>query len=195
MQINMSPRTDKQFEAIRAERRKQIMHVALELIAKDGFSNVPISKIAAKAKISKGLMYNYFESKEQLIYDILMEGINEFHKAFDPDKDGILTDIELHFFIDQVFDVLKSNVKFWRLYFMIMLQPEVYKLIEHKIEEVMAPFMKIGLDYFTRKKHLDPETEMRFFGAIMDGISLNFVMDPTHFPLEGIKNKLHEMYK
>jgi AcrR family transcriptional regulator len=191
----MSPRTEQQFEEIREERRRQIMQVAIELIAQQGFATVTIAKIAKHARISKGLLYNYFESKEKLIFDILMEGINEFHNAFDPNKDGVLTDNELHFFIDQVFDVLKSNVKFWRLYFMIMFQPEVYKLIEPTIKEAMAPYLKTGLDYFAGKGHIDPISELRFFGAIMDGISMNFVMDAKNFPLDGIKNKLHEMYK
>jgi AcrR family transcriptional regulator len=190
----MSPRTVLQYEEIREERREQIMHVALELIAEEGFSNVTIAKIAQRANISKGLMYNYFESKEKLILDIMMKGINEFYNAFDSDKDGVLSNHEMHYFIDQVFDILKANIKFWRLYFMIMFQPEVYKLVEPDIIKLMGPFMSIALDFFKRIGVDDPIAEMRFFGAMMDGISMNFVMDPENFPLDGIKNKLHKMY-
>lgn len=191
----MSPRTVLQYEEIREERREQIMHYALELIAEEGFSNVTISKIAQRAEISKGLMYNYFDSKEQLIIDIMMKGIHEFYDAFDSDNDGVLTNHEMHYFIDQVFEILRSNIKFWRLYFMVMFQPEVYKLVEPTIIKVMQPFMKTAHDFFERKGSKDPLTEMRFFGAMMDGIAMNYVMDPKRFPLEGVKNKLHEMYK
>ena len=191
----MSPRTEQQFEEIREERRKQIMQVALELIAEEGFSNVTISKIAKRADISKGLMYNYFESKEQLILEIMISGINEFTRALDPNNDGFLSDDEMHNFIDEVFIILKSNFRFWRLYFMIMFQPEVFKLIESDIEKLMAPFMNTALNYFKRKGSADPVTDLRFFGAVFDGISLNYVMDHKNFPLEGIKEKLHTMYK
>ena len=191
----MAPRTEQQFEIIREERKEQIMQVALELIAQEGFSNVTISKIAARAKISKGLMYNYFDSKEELITEIMMNGFKIFQNAFDPNKDGILTDDEVHFFIDETFRILKSNIKFWRLYFMIMFQPEVYKLIENHLMEMLKPFMTITYNYFKRKGYSDPDAEVTFLGAVLDGISLNFVMNPKGFPLEGVKAKLHKMYK
>lgn len=140
-------------------------------------------------------MYNYFESKEQLILDIMIEGINKFFLIFDPDKNGELTNQEMHYFIDEVFEILKSNTQFWRLYFMILFQPEVYKLIESNILKVMEPFMKTTYNYFKQRGSVNPMDEVRFFGAIMDGICLNYVMDTKNFPLESVKNKLHEMYK
>ena len=191
----MAPRTEQQFELIREERKEQIRKVALELIAQEGFSNITISKIAAKAKISKGLMYNYFDSKEELILEIMVDGFKELADAFDPNKDGVLTYDELHFLIDEMFRIIKADFKFWRLYFMIMFQPEVYKLIEKDLTKLLEPFMNITYNYFKKKGYKDPETEVRFFGAVLDGISLNFVMNPKRFPLEGIKAKLHSMYK
>ncbi len=191
----MAPRTEQQFEVIREERKEQIRKVALELIAQQGFSNITISKIASSAKISKGLMYNYFDSKEELILEIMMDGLKEFAKAFDPNKDGVLTDDELHFLIDETFRIIKSDFKFWRLYFMIMFQPEVYKLIEKDLMKLLQPFMSITYNYFKKKGFKDPETEVTFFGAMLDGICLNFVMNPKGFPLDGIKAKLHNMYK
>ena len=65
----MSPRTKQQFEDIREEKRSLIMKVALELFAEEGYHNTSISKIASRAGISKGLLYNYFDSKEDLIKD------------------------------------------------------------------------------------------------------------------------------
>lgn len=191
----MAPRTEQQFEIIREERKDQIKQVALELIAQEGFSNVTISKIASKAKISKGLMYNYFESKEELIIEIMMNGMKEFAEAFDPNKDGILTDDELHYLIDETFRILESNTKFWRLYFMIMFQPEVYKLILKDFMKLLEPFLAITYNYFSKKGYEDPESEVSFFGALMDGVALNFVMNPKAFPLDGIRKKLHSLYK
>ncbi|MBN1115576.1 MAG: TetR/AcrR family transcriptional regulator [Bacteroidales bacterium] len=191
----MAPRTEQQFEIIREERKEQIMKVALELIAQDGFANVSISKIAAKAKISKGLMYNYFDSKEKMITEIMIGGFEELERVFDPNKDGILTDDELHFLIEETFRILQSNIKFWRLYFMIMFQPEVYKLIEKQLQKALKPFMNITYNYFVKRGYEDPAAEVSLFGAILDGVSLNFVMNPRIFPLEGIKSKLHSMYK
>ena len=43
-----------------------IVKTALRLFAKNGYSNTPISLIAKTAKVSQGLMYNFFKSKEEL---------------------------------------------------------------------------------------------------------------------------------
>ena len=70
------PRTKKQFEEIRKSSREKILSVALELFAKKGYHATSISQIALKAKISKGLMYNYFASKEKLLNEIIQQGFN-----------------------------------------------------------------------------------------------------------------------
>ena len=67
----MSPRTEHQFEQIREARKHDIMVAALELFAAEGFHTTSISKIAARAGISKGLIYNYYSSKEDLIKSII----------------------------------------------------------------------------------------------------------------------------
>ncbi len=73
----MSPRTKQQFEEIRKTRRDRILSVALELFATKGYHGTSISQIAEKAKISKGLMYNYFKNKEKLLETIVLEGFNK----------------------------------------------------------------------------------------------------------------------
>jgi AcrR family transcriptional regulator len=189
------PRTEEQYELIREERKNQIMKVALEIIAEQGFGNTSISKIASRAKISKGLMYNYFASKEELIISILYDGFNKLIEAFDPNRDGQLTTDEMHFFIDKTFETLQSNIRFWRMYFMVLLQPEVYRLIQFKLSEVLKPFMQTSLNFFIEKGYEDPESELRFFAALLDGVGLHFIMDPYNFPIEGVKKKIHNMFK
>lgn len=191
----MAPRSEEQYEQIREERKKQIMDVALELIAEEGFGKVSISKIAKKAEISKGLMYNYFKSKEDLIVEIMLTAFYELADIFDPNKDGELTNEEMHYFIDKIFDVLKSNIRAWRMYFMVLFQPEVYKLVEPKLMQLLSFFFETASAYFVKEGYEDPEAEMRIFGALLDGVALHYVMDPLHFPLEGVKKKLHSMYK
>lgn len=72
------PRTKKQFEKIRNEKIELIKNSALKLFAENGYHSTSISKIAKSAKISKGLIYNYFESKESLLHDIMFSGLKDF---------------------------------------------------------------------------------------------------------------------
>ena len=69
---------------MRETRREQIMKAALELFAQEGYTNCSISRLASHAGISKGLMYNYFESKEALLIAIIEEGMSDFINYFDP---------------------------------------------------------------------------------------------------------------
>ena len=189
------PRTPEQFEKIREGKRRQIMETALRLFAREGFHNTSISMIAREAGISKGLMYNYFESKEALISVIIEEGIQEMLAIFDPDKDGVLTSHEFEYFVGKSFDVLTANTTYWKLYFSILMQPGMYEMVKNKYEHVITESMQIITDYYRRKGLKNPETEAILFGAVMDGISMNYLLSPDLFPLEEMKKIIIERFR
>jgi AcrR family transcriptional regulator len=184
------PRTIEQYEEIRENRRRHIMDTALELIAKEGYQNVSISKIADRAGISKGLMYNYFESKEDLILSILNKGIDEMFTYFDPDHDGVLTDEEFVYFIRQSFRIIQEKQTFYRLYFSLIVQPQVYEIIKPRVEALYEHIMKILVSYYERKNVPDPHSEALIFGALLDGIGFNYIWNPDMFPVEKITELL-----
>lgn len=55
-------------------RRQQILHKALELFARKGYSDTKIGDIAEAARMSMGLMFHYFDSKEQLYEELVRMG-------------------------------------------------------------------------------------------------------------------------
>jgi len=55
---------------LREDRKKHILKTALPLFVANGLQGTTISEIAKAAGMSKGLIYNYFESKVEL-YSIL----------------------------------------------------------------------------------------------------------------------------
>lgn len=58
------------------ERRKQeIMQAALELFVSKGYAATKITDIAKRANISTGLMFHYFESKENLYEELIQMGL------------------------------------------------------------------------------------------------------------------------
>jgi AcrR family transcriptional regulator len=188
------PRTEEQYEEIRESRKAQIMETALELFASGGYHETPISKIASKAGISKGLMYNYFSSKEELIKEIIHEGVKNFLKSFDPDHDGYLTDDEFKFYVEENFRILKENIPYWKLYFAVMMQPPVHKLVHETYADLAPGLTPVLVNYFRRKRVSDPELEAEYFGSILDGASLNYIVDPDVFPLEKIKKLIIDKF-
>ncbi len=67
----MAPLNDDQLENIRNQRKIQIMRAAIKVFATNGFKLTKISLIAKEAGISHGLVYHYFKSKEEVLYESL----------------------------------------------------------------------------------------------------------------------------
>ena len=189
------PRTEEQNKEIRENKRSVIMQAAVELFANEGFHSTSISQIAQKAGISKGLIYNYFESKEELVKEIFLEGMEQLFSLFDSDKDGVLTNEVFVYFVNEVFNSLESNLNYWKLYFTLIMQPPVMKLVDQKLMELMEPLMKTLYDYYARKGRKNPEVDTRLFAAIIDGIGFHYILDPENFPMEEIKQEIIRKFK
>lgn len=190
----MSPRTPEKFEEIREEKKRLIMEVALELFANEGYHSTSISKIAKTASISKGLMYNYFESKEDLLKQIAVNGINEVFEYFTPNKDGVLTKEEFVYFIKESVMMVKNRMSFWKFYFSLMAQPHVLAVLGDDFMSSFDSYFKMIADYFNSQGFEDGYIETRFFIAMLDGIVLHYILDPEHFPFKKVIDRIINMY-
>ena len=197
----MSPRTKEQFEEIRESRKEHIMQAALEMFASEGYAHSSISKLAAYAGISKGLMYNYFESKEQLLSAILEKGMLEMTQFFDQNRDGILTPDEVEHFIRRTFQLMRSKQEFWILYFSIALQPKVSEQLKGApIISGMEAYFSMFLKYFESKGCEDPMLEVLTISAMMEGLGVlmiytNPVMSIPDDILEKFEERIIKMFK
>lgn len=213
----MTPRTPQQFEVIREEKKTLIMNVALEHFAKEGYHNTTISHIAKHAGISKGLMYNYFESKEDLLSEIINKSMDEISRYFDPDRDGFLTENEFELFIRKLFNLLRQKLSFWRLFYQFLMQKDVREqfLKNHigsvnHVKEIYSdsssPFLtsmnKMLSDYFIRKKerepdNYDPVLELNMFIYTIEGFAMVTVymdeVDEKYY--NKTINRIIELYK
>lgn len=174
--------------------RKKIMDSALELFALKGFHTTTISDIAKHANVSKGLMYNYFQSKEELLSEIVAFGADTAIYSLDKNRDGVLTKEELIYFIRKTFSLLKKNRNFWKLFYSIIHQPAVIGLTETNISDRLENYSKIIIDYFQRQGAKDPLNEMRLLTAIIDGIALGYLMSNDAYTLDTLEEKVIKMY-
>ena len=106
----MAPKTKEQYAKIREDRKEEILNAALELFARQGVNHTTMQDIALKAGISKGLIYNYFTNKEDLLNELIKSFINHLYDYFDPDGDGILSTEEMEYFIEQQVENLMKNI-------------------------------------------------------------------------------------
>ena len=116
------PRSTEQFEKIREQKKKLIMETALELFAKKGFDATSMSQVAQKAGISKGLAYNYFKSKQEILDSIIKTGFDSVYAHFDQNYDGVLTDSEFYYFIRETFRTVFENSICRKLFLSLILK-------------------------------------------------------------------------
>jgi AcrR family transcriptional regulator len=73
----LSPLNKQQLDQIRDERTEQIKQAALKVFARRGYTGTKTSMIAKEAIISEGLIYRYFNSKEELFITLVQELMEE----------------------------------------------------------------------------------------------------------------------
>ena len=102
----------------RLEREGQILTVASEVFATEGFATTNIQAIAKGAGISKPLIYNYFGSKEGLFLACLERAgeivAGEIERIANEDSVGIERGMRT---LDGMFHVLEDQRHLWRLFY------------------------------------------------------------------------------
>ncbi len=190
----MCPRTTDQLTKIRQEKKKIILDTALRLFAEQGYHKTTIQLIAKEAGISKGLVYNYFESKESLLNEIFTLGMNELTQDLELDKDGILTREKLIYYINITFLKLKGNTIFYQLFFSLIIQPQVFSIFQDKFLNLIIPFLNILEKYYETKGIKYSGAMSHLFGAVLDGVGIDYIVNRNNFPLEDVKKLVIEMF-
>jgi AcrR family transcriptional regulator len=186
----MSPRTSKQIGKIRQEKIELIMETSLELFAENGYHATSISQIAEKAGISKGLMYNYFESKKVLLEALITHGFDSIFENFDVNHDEALKEEEFIYFIKQNFQLLRENLQHWKLFFSLLLQPQVNDSFSKDYQEKGEPMFQMLFKFITSQGSKDPEGDLMAISAMLEGAFLYSVMAPDVFPMDIMEDKI-----
>ncbi len=190
----MAPKSKEQFNEIRKKSKENIMQVAMDLFAHNGFHNTSISKIAKEAGVSKGLLYNYFESKHALLEAIVKEafdiGDQVLESGFQIDGDPKL---QLRTIIKTAFQLVKGNQEYWRLLLQLSLQPEVFEDMQAFLAGENVKQFQVLVNIFERMGTANPEKEARLTAAAMDGTFIQFMYTPN-YPLDEMAESIIEKF-
>lgn len=63
------------------ERKDAIVRAAASLFASAGFNGASVADIAQRCKTSKSLVYHYYESKEDILYDVMISHVRALEEA------------------------------------------------------------------------------------------------------------------
>ncbi len=189
----MAPKSPEQFENIRNKQKENILRSALVLFSAQGFSGTSIREIAKAAKISDGLLYNYFNSKEELAIEVLKS-------AFETLDETIVSREERSPFenvkesIENFITLLKNNPEKIRMLAQMGFHKEKFGLLNHmtitkyedSVDKFEHNFQRMGLG--------NPRLEAQMLVATLDGIVFECLLMDSPFDLELISENIVSKY-
>lgn len=182
----MSPRPD-----VSEERKQQIIDAAITAFARNGFHKTRMDDIAEESKISKGLLYWYFKSKEEITIAILDTLIGfELRNLKDlPSMDRTARErleLFMNHFIDDLSQMDRIRPILYEFYSLAMRQKSLQKYVAQVLQaylDILIPIFQQGIE---RGEFLsiDPEKAALAAGAVLEGTVLMWVFDPTRVKLK-----------
>ncbi|TGN20232.1 TetR/AcrR family transcriptional regulator [Leptospira idonii] len=169
-------KVDNKKQLAREKSIQSIRDSAVHLFSKHGFSATTMEMIAKHAKVSKGLAYNYFKSKNQIFELIIDEHLSKqeaIYKTISPSQSA---QEYLREFFQKAIDFAMQEKKTFILITVCLFQPNsvtLSKKMTESIERRFAPFKEAMRDRFRSLDIKDPDAEMLFVKTFMHGILMN----------------------
>jgi len=171
------------------------MQAALKVFAGKGFDGATINIIAKEAGISKGLMYSYYESKEKLLEELIIFGLqkassfmNENPSGQPETKEAFATSLR------SMIQLFLQETDFWRLYTMLALQPHMAEKFKEEAKVFIEQYLGVYITYFKKKNSANPMAEALLFGAVIDGLMFDLMVAPGEYPLEPVIEMIIEKF-
>lgn len=176
----MSPKPD-----VSQKRKIQIIAAAQRVFSKLGFHNARMSDIADETGLSKGTLYLYFDSKDQIIITLLEQlfepELQRLRQLIDqedvPARDRILR------YTERVIKDMQRSIKWMPVAYeflsLAFRRDTVQKVLQKYYREhmkIMVPIIEQGIARGEFKAH-DPQEAAIALGAIYEGTALLWVYD------------------
>jgi len=188
----MSPRSKEMARKMRGKTREAIISASLELFAKHGYSATTTEEIANKARISKGLIFTHFSTKQDILFAILDEEIERILPEFFKENDPRPAKEKFIALVNSWLGMIKNEPLLVRLSLQLNLDDEYRKVLKKKgikyFEVTFARLSKLIEQLGSDK----PELDCFLLMFVFDGIVANYTVAPELFPIDAIMDHLIE---
>ncbi len=189
----MSPKTPLQNEQIRVKSSQKIMEAAFKLIATNGYESTSIAMIAKTAGVSKGLLYNYFGSKEELLKAVVLasvqEGDNLIKQLIDPDPNVTLKNMFSWFFTE-----LRERPDHWKLMTKLTFKIEKFDFVHKILTSKMDAYIRLLEELLRQIGYKHAGSEARILSATLDGIGIHAFFMKEDYPTVEMEDYLINKY-
>jgi AcrR family transcriptional regulator len=172
----VSPRSAEQNRALRDKRRLELLDAALLEFAERGFDRTTVSAIARRAGVSQGLVYHYFDRKEELLranfersMDAVRATLDEAAAAPPAERVGSLVRAALA--------GVRAELAFWRLTYAVRFQPPVVAALGADVQGWTAAVRATLTRAFTDRGAAEPALEAAVLFGLIDGIAQHYALE------------------
>jgi AcrR family transcriptional regulator len=166
-------------------RKNTILRVARKLFFERGFKAVTVDLIAAKAEVSKGSIYLYFDSKEEIYTQILISANIERHKDIENfgKRNGTTSELLLNFAREYV-DFFLDNNELFRILMTFMLHSDDMNLTEDQNTQLI----------YTTNENIRTISELLQKGIDSGEFVSDMDIRRTQYALWGLLNGIISLY-
>jgi AcrR family transcriptional regulator len=185
-------------EELKNRRETQITRAAYEIIAKNGYENITVQDIADHAGFSKGIVYYYFKSKDDVMVSLFNSIIGVIDNRFaevrreNPDPRQQLENV-----IRISLDIINEHIEFYRVImvfwthvhhkqFMREINAKLFSHWRREIEKIL----KLGVDRGVFTPGLAVSLTASAIIARVLGVSLQYIFDPSAFDLGVMRERV-----
>jgi TetR/AcrR family transcriptional regulator, repressor for uid operon len=176
----MSPKVSTQYKI---ELRERILQSAVTIFSKNGFDKSRMEDISLEAGISKGTLYLYFKSKDELFFAICENNIKKLKEQLDfllaQKKEDLIYNVEK--FYDNFHNAIKDDEQ--KVYMELISEcsrnPKIRNVMySHRIKvfDIVSKYLNLQIDKGLLKKDLDVEAISSGLVSIYDGLTLSKIM-------------------
>lgn len=191
----MSPRSAKLNEELRAESQARILESALTLFAQHGYDRTSVASIAKAAGMSQGLIYHYYQSKDDILRALFEQSMTEIRTSFAEAEATRAPEEKIARLVRAAFNVVKSNLHFWRLSYALRMQPAVLDSLGQNVQGWTQAIMGKLTQYFREAGAPQPDIEAAMLFALIDGVAQHYALDPERYPLEAVTERITQTYR
>jgi AcrR family transcriptional regulator len=190
----MSPRTALQNLEVRAVTRAKLLNASLELFAVRGYAATSVDAIADEAGVSAGLLYHHFEGKAAVLNAIFEQSLADVRATFAAaDREGDARH-RLPALLRSALAIVPRHRQFWAVWYGLRMQQDVLKALGPSVDQFTKAIVRTLQKYLEDIEWPDAAIEARLLFAQIDGLCQHYVLDPAHYPLERVIERLVERY-
>jgi AcrR family transcriptional regulator len=190
----MSPRNALQNQEVRAVTRTKLLNAALELFATRGYAATSVDAIAGEAGVSAGLLYHHFDAKAAVLNAIFEQSLADVQATFAAaDRESDARD-RLPALLRSALAIVPRHRRFWAVWYGLRMQQEVLETLGPSVSQFTKAIVRTLEKYLEDIEWPDAAIEARLLFAQIDGLCQHYVLDPAHYPLERVIERLVERY-